>query len=123
MVNLLMLLNVNVGKISSNAVPVRKLKDGADNGVSASPSNEEAEAAAKEVNFYVCTNAHAPPHTHTHTSSRGLMGGCEQSEGSRIIPKMVNDRFKKWQERSKTKGSASARVTRGERKRSIEKRE
>ncbi len=47
MVNLLMLLNVNVGKISSNAVPVRKLKDGADNDVSASPSNEEAEAAAK----------------------------------------------------------------------------
>jgi hypothetical protein len=36
---------------------------------------------------------------------------------------MVNDRFKRWQERSKTKGSASARVTRGERKRSIEKKE
>jgi hypothetical protein len=69
MVNLLMLLNVNVGKISSNAVPVRKggKENDYDDDPSA-PNSEESESSAKEV----------PPtltfHVHTRTQRTRVIG-------------------------------------------------
>lgn len=69
MVNLLMLLNVNVSLISSNSVPARK--DGEAGRTQKQDDTKENEPNAEDK-----------------TSS--------STEGSRIIPKVVNDRLKKW---------------------------